>query len=104
MTRSKLGLMAAVALLAAPALADVTVEVGHGSLDPAEVRIEAGETVTFENVQAMPGGHTVVADDGSFRSHGLAQGETYTERFEEPGRYPYHIAEHPSGKGVIIVE
>lgn len=83
---------------------DATVAIGHGTVEPSEVTIQAGESVTFRNTKSMPGGHTVVADDGSFRSHSLAQGETYTETFEEAGTYEFHIDEHPSGTGVINVE
>ena len=97
--------LAIAAFAAAPAFADdATVKIGHGTVEPAEVTISTGESVTFRNEKAMPGGHTVVSDDGKFRSHSLAKGETYTETFDEAGRYPYHIEEHPSGTGVIVVE
>lgn len=90
---------------AAPALADTTVvKVGHNRLDPSEVTVEAGSTVTFLNEDQMPGGHTVVADDGSFESPGLAKGQEWSHTFEKPGTYTYIIKEHPSAQGKIIVE
>ena len=89
---------------AAPALADVTVAVGHSSFDPAQVMIKKGESVTFRNVQEMPGGHTVVADDGSWKSPPLALNEKFTKRFEQSGIVKIHIEQHPHATGEIIVE
>lgn len=94
-------------LLLAPiaVLADeVTVEVGHARLEPAELTVSAGTTVVFHNVDQMPGGHTIVADDGSFESPGLGKDEKWSHTFEEPGTFAYHIKEHSSAKGTIIVE
>jgi plastocyanin len=90
----------------APALAaDTTVvKVGHNRLEPREVTVEAGSTVTFLNEEEMPGGHTIVADDGSFESPGLAKGQKWSHTFEKPGTYTYKIKEHPSAEGKIIVE
>jgi plastocyanin len=45
----------------------------------------------------------VTADDGSFDSKGLGQGDTFSEVFSSPGRHPYHCAAHPFMKGVVIV-
>jgi len=105
MIRSAAAALALVAFGVAPALAEnATIKIGHGTVEPSEVTIQAGESVTFRNSKQMPGGHTVVADDGSFQSHSLAKDESYTETFDEPGRYAFHIEEHPSGTGVINVE
>jgi plastocyanin len=94
------------ALLSGPALADdaVTVKVGHNRLEPAEVTIEAGTTVTFHNEDQMPGGHSIVADDGSFKSPGLAKDEKWSHKFEKAGTFTYSIKEHPSAKGKVIVK
>ncbi len=98
--------LAALTLLAAPlaAYTETTVEVGHNHLSPAEVSIEAGETVTFHNRDAMPGGHTIVADDGSFSSPPLDKDEDWSHAFEKAGTYPFHIKEHPSAEGKIVVK
>jgi plastocyanin len=91
-------------LVAAPAPAHgVTVEVGHNRLSPAEVTVAVGQVVHFQNLDEMPGGHTIVADDGSFASPGLAKGEGWHHTFEKPGVYPYHIKEHPTATGKVIV-
>jgi plastocyanin len=90
---------------AAPALAETAVvKVGHNRLDPAELTVPTGSAVTFRNEDQMPGGHTIVAEDGSFESPGLAKGEEWSHTFEEPGTYTYIIKEHPSAKGKIVVK
>lgn len=92
-------------LVGSPVLADTAlVKVGHNHLDPAELTVPAGSTVTFRNEQEMPGGHTIVAVDGSFESPGLAKGEEWSHTFDEPGTYLYTIKQHPTAQGKIIVE
>ena len=95
----------AVVLAAGVAFAsEPTVVVGHNSLEPGELTVKAGTTVTFENKDEMPGGHTIVADDGSFQSPGLAKGQSWSHTFDEPGTHGYSIKEHPSAKGSVTVE
>ncbi len=92
-------------LASAPANAgEKMVHVMHNKLDPAEVTISAGDTIVFHNLDEMPGGHSVIADDGSFQSPGLAKDEQWSHTFETSGSYSYKIKEHPSAKGTIIVK
>lgn len=91
--------------LALPAAAgEVTVTVGHNRIEPAEIRIQAGDTVVFHNVDEMPGGHTVVAKDGSFESPPLAKDQKWSHAFEKAGRIPIQIQQHPDAVGEIVVE
>jgi plastocyanin len=91
--------------VAVPAAADeAKVTVGHNRIEPAEVAISAGDSVEFHNVDQMPGGHTIVADDGSFSSPALAKDQTWSREFEKAGSYPFHIREHPEAKGKIVVK
>ena len=83
---------------------DALVQVGHNKLDPAEITVTVGTTVVFHNLDEMPGGHTIVASDGSFESPGLAKDQKWSHTFTEPGVYAYEIKEHPSAKGKIVVE
>src|SRR5919108_5176783 len=72
-------------LLAVPVWAtagETTVQVGHNRLEPPEISIAAGDTVTFHNQDEMPGGHTLLADDGSFESPPWAR--------TRPGLTPLH--------------
>jgi plastocyanin len=89
---------------AAPALADVTVEVGHNHITPAKVTIKKGESVTFHNVDEMPGGHTVAAEDGSWQSPPLAKDADYTHKFDAAGTVKVKILQHPKATGEIVVE
>lgn len=102
-----LAIAAAAALLFAASSAvagDVTVKVGHKRLEPAEVTIGVGDTVTWVNEDAMPGGHTLAAADGSFESPALDQGESFTHTFSQPGKVRYTIQEHPEAEGTVTVE
>ena len=80
-----------------------TVEVGHNKIRPAEVEIQVGGVVHFTNGVAMPGGHTLVADDGSFESPPLDKGDDWHHTFDAAGVHAYHIQEHPDAKGRIVV-
>jgi plastocyanin len=82
---------------------EVTVRVGHNRLDPASLTVGAGTTVVFHNVDEMPGGHTVAADDGSFQSPPLAIEQRWSHTFSRPGTFTYSIREHPGTKGTIAV-
>lgn len=83
---------------------ETMVHVGHNKLDPADLKVAVGDTVVFHNVDAMPGGHTIAADDGSFESTDLAKDENWSHTFSEPGVHSYSIKQHPSAKGKITVE
>ncbi len=83
---------------------DAMVYVGHNKLDPSDLKVTAGTTVVFHNQDEMPGGHSIVADDGSFHSPALAKDQAWSHTFTEPGVYGYSIKEHPSAKGKIVVE
>lgn len=92
---------------AAPAeatAAGATITVSHESLSPAEVQIGAGQSVTFHNVVEMPGGHTVMASDGSFSSPALMKDQSWSHSFDVPGVYTVGIKEHPAATATIIVE
>ena len=82
---------------------DTEIKVGHSRLDPSEVTISAGDTITFHNEDQMPGGHSIVVDDGAFKSPALAEGDTWSHTFGEPGTHDFHIGEHPDAKGTITV-
>jgi plastocyanin len=68
------------------------------------VIVSVGDTVTFRNADKMPGGHSVVADNGSFESPALDEGERWSYEFPKLGMFPYHVGEHPDVKGKVIVE
>jgi plastocyanin len=103
-TPATLAALASFLIAAGAAAEGVTVDIGHNRIAPAEVKVAPGQTVRFQNHDEMPGGHTLVADDGAFASPGLAKGEAWQHTFTKPGVYVYHIKEHPGAIGRIIVE
>ena len=79
------------------------VEIKGFSFNPKEIRIKAGESVTWTNGDSVK--HTVTSDSGSeLDSALLSEGETYSHTFNEAGTFDYHCTPHPSMKAKIIVE
>jgi len=72
------------------------------AFDPATLTIKVGESVTWTNQD--PADHTVTADNGEFKSSSLANGATFTFKFDKAGTYPYHCGIHPSMKATVIVQ
>ena len=81
----------------------IQVSLDHSHVQPAHLEVKAGDSVTFKNIVDMPGGHTVVADDGSFESPPLNKDESWTYQFAKAGTYKFHLKQHPNTKGEIIV-
>jgi plastocyanin len=81
---------------------DTNVSIDGYAFKAPKVTIAAGTAVVWKNADDDP--HTVTADDGSFDSKGLAQGDTYRHVFAKAGTYPYHCSAHPYMKGVVVVE
>ena len=70
------------------------------SFDPAEITIQAGESVTWNNRDIVPhtakSGNPGEQDLGSFfRSGNLLQGNTFTHTFNEVGEFVYFCEVHP---------
>ncbi len=65
------------------------------------VMIGMNSTVTWTNRDSAP--HTVTATDGSFDSHNLNSGESYTFTFTKPGVYTYTCSYHPWMHGTVNV-
>ncbi len=72
------------------------------AFSPATLTVAVGDTVTWTNEDSAT--HTVTADDGSFDSGDLAQGDTFTQTFDTAGTYAYHCAMHPSMVAEIVVQ
>jgi len=67
---------------------------------PGSLSVKVGETVTWVNNDTYA--HTVVADDQSFVSKSLAQGDKYSYTFLKAGTFGYICSVHPSMKGIVI--
>jgi plastocyanin len=80
------------------------ITVGHSSVEPAQVEIQAGGTVTFYNKDEMPGGHRVAEDQSRFVSPSLRKGEHWTTQISKPGTYKFSLKQHPGVRGEIVVK
>jgi plastocyanin len=69
---------------------------------PADVRVRAGERVTWINCDVDT--HTSTADGGQWASPPLAPGTAFTQAFPGAGDFPYHCEPHPFMTGRVIVE
>jgi plastocyanin len=74
--------------------------------DPQVLRVAPGTTVEFHNDGRNP--HTVTADDGSYDSGVLQDGQVFSHTYTTPGVYPFNCKLHggPGGigmSGIIVV-
>jgi len=79
-----------------------TVAIGAFCFSPTILRVEPGQTVTFDNRD--PWAHVVPGANGIWGSYDLVKRRhdvTYT--FSEPGVYPYVCTLHPGMVGAIVV-
>lgn len=80
----------------------LTVSIKDFKFVPGTVTIKAGESVTWKNNEAgVP--HSIVLDNGDYKSAAIFPGERETRRFPVAGTYPYHCGIHPSMKGTVVV-
>jgi plastocyanin len=78
-----------------------TVSIANFSFSPSSLMVTKGTTVTWTNNDSAP--HTVTADDGSFTSGTLNQGDTYSYTFDAAGTINYHCSIHPMMKASVMV-
>lgn len=64
------------------------------AFQPARLTVSAGQMITVTNEDSAT--HTITAEDGSFDSGDLKQGETYTFSVGEAGTVPYMRLSHES--------
>jgi len=68
---------------------------------PGTLTVPVGTTVTWKFDDSTQ--HTVNADDNSFASPAMANGQTFTHTFTSAGTVSYHCSIHPFMKGTIVV-
>ena len=78
------------------------VEIVDFTYEPAELTVAVGTTVTWTNQDTAP--HTATAEDLSFDSGRLDQGQSFEYAFEEAGTFVYVCQFHPNMTGTITVE
>lgn len=77
------------------------VKIANFKYQPADLKLNVGETVQFVNKDEEP--HTVTAKNGSFDSKALDTDQTWTSTFTTPGTFPYVCSIHPFMQGTITV-
>jgi plastocyanin len=98
-----LGLLAGVAVMAAPAAAqDTAVKIENFTFAPQRVTVKAGTTVTWTNDDDIP--HTVASATKAFKSKALDTDDKFWFTFTTAGVYEYFCSLHPHMTGTIVVE
>jgi plastocyanin len=69
---------------------------------PADVRVRAGERITWINCDVDA--HTSTADGGQWASPLLSPGDGFTQAFPSAGEFAYRCVPHPFMTGRVIVE
>lgn len=105
MKRLALAALAAAAFAVAPAVAPaatVPVTITAAGFAPAEVTIDAGDTVTWTNTDAAV--HQVASTKkGLFKSPQLSTGQSYSYTFAKAGTYAYRDEKNRSLRGTVTV-
>jgi plastocyanin len=68
---------------------------------PQHMQVSVGDTVTWTNQDEAP--HTATADDDSFDTGTLSQGDSGEVTFEEAGTFTYFCEIHPDMLGAVTV-
>lgn len=85
----------------APAVEAATVDITDFKYEPATVTVKAGGTVEWTNSDTAP--HTATADDQSFDTGSLSQGDAKKVTFDEAGTFAYICTFHPFMKATVEV-
>jgi plastocyanin len=82
--------------------ATAEVKIDNFSFGPAALTVPVGTTVTWTNRDDIP--HTVVSNDGVFKSKVLDTDEKFSYTFAKPGTFPYFCSIHPKMTGKVVVQ
>jgi len=85
-----------------PTSGTYTVRINNFAFDPADITVKAGSTVRWVNGDDVP--HRIQFDDEHYSTLLLGSSQTGSERFFEPGVYPYICLIHPEMQGTVRVE
>jgi plastocyanin len=71
---------------------------------PATITIPAGASVAWTNEDNAPHTSTGIGEAVSALDSGaIVFGQTFTQRFDTPGTYPYYCVYHPNMLGTVVV-
>ena len=78
------------------------VEIADYKFMPDVIQVDAGTQVTFTNSDDTK--HTATADDGSFDTGDLDEGDNASVTLNDPGEFTYYCRYHPFMKGTVQVQ
>jgi plastocyanin len=79
-----------------------TVRIINLAFDPPNITIKSGSIVRWVNGDTVP--HRIQFDDEHFSPILLGASQSVSQKFVEPGVYPYISLTHPEMHGIVIVE
>ncbi|MBI4334412.1 MAG: cupredoxin domain-containing protein [Chloroflexi bacterium] len=85
-----------------PANSANSVNISGFQFSPQALTVAAGTTVVWTNLDAVS--HTVTANDGSFDSGLIGNGQSYSRTFTQAGSFTYRCGPHPTMTGVVMVQ
>ena len=85
----------------ARASASASVTIGDFFFSPGSVTVAVGDTVTWRNTGQAP--HNATADDGSFKTPDLNNGQSASHTFTQAGTFSYICTIHPNMKASVRV-
>ena len=86
----------------APASGSMMIDVKNFSFAPMDITVAVGTKVTWKFDDSAA--HTVKAEDGSFASPALHNGQTYDFTFTKAGTYKYICSIHQYMNGTVTVK
>jgi LPXTG-motif cell wall-anchored protein len=86
----------------ARAAASQGVTIRDYAFSPRTVTVQPGDTVTWTNRDGVR--HSATAEDGSFDTGLLGEGQSGEHTFREAGTYDYVCTPHPNMHGTVVVE
>jgi plastocyanin len=78
------------------------VTIQNFAFSPATITIKKGQSITWTNEDSA--GHSATADDNSWDTTVLSQGQSKTLAFSKAGTFTYHCSVHPDMHGTVIVQ
>ena len=98
------GLLALVFSLGVGAQQTVEVKIQDYKFLPAEVRIKAGDTVKWINMEKRTSHSVLFPAENGLESERMFPGESWKRVFAAPGRHEYRCGPHEEMKGVVHVD
>jgi plastocyanin len=86
----------------AQATSSPEVTIDNFTFTAASITVPTGTEVTWVNRDDIP--HTVVSQDGVFRSKALDTDDKFTFKFSQPGTYHYFCSIHPKMTAEVVVK